>query len=69
MRTIGASAFDGCKNLKKVTIRSNRLTKIGTGAFKGIDKTAKFKVTKHKVNKYKNMILKAGAPGGVKVEK
>jgi uncharacterized repeat protein (TIGR02543 family) len=69
VRTIGANAFDGCKNLKKVTIRSNRLTKIGASAFKGIDKNAKFKVTKHKVNKYKNMILKAGAPGGVKVEK
>lgn len=69
VRTIGANAFDGCKSLKKVTIRSNRLTKIGACAFKGIDKNAKFKVTKHKVNKYKNMILKAGAPGGVKVEK
>ena len=57
VRTIGAIAFNGCKNLNKVTIRSNKITKIGTGAFKGINKKAKFKVTKHKLSKYKKMNL------------
>lgn len=38
--TIGAKAFSGCKNLKKITVKTTILKKVGKQAFKGIHKKA-----------------------------
>lgn len=44
--TIGKKAFAGCRKLKKVTVKSKKLTKVGKKAFKGINKNAVIKVPK-----------------------
>ena len=44
VKSIGKKAFFGCKNLRKITVKSKVLTKVGAKAFKGIDKKAVIKV-------------------------
>ena len=66
---IGKNAFNGCKNLKKIIIKTTNLKKIGSSAFKGIHSKAKFKVPKKNLKKYKKMIKKAGAPKKSKITK
>ena len=61
LKTIGKAAFKNCKKLRKVIIKSAKITKIGKTAFKGIKKKATFKVPKIKKAKYKKMIKKSGA--------
>ncbi|WP_035766290.1 leucine-rich repeat protein [Butyrivibrio sp. NC2002] len=39
---VGASAFAGCKKLKKITINARSLKSVGKNAFKGISKNAVF---------------------------
>ena len=67
--TIGKGAFRGCSKLKKITIKSKRITKIGSNSFKGINKKAIIKVPKSKYKKYKKMIENAKTPKKVKVTK
>lgn len=56
--SITKNAFKNCKKLKKITIKSTYLTKIGGNAFKGISKKAKIYVPKKKYKKYKKLIAK-----------
>ena len=60
VRSIGKDAFNGCKKLKKITIRSTKLKpkKIGKNAFNGIYKKATFKVPKKYKKDYKKVIKK-----------
>ena len=60
---IGKAAFYKCKNLKKVTIKSTKLTtkSVGAKASKGIYKKAQFKVPKKLLKTYKKMLIKKGA--------
>lgn len=58
VKKIGSGAFQGCKNLKTIKIKSKSLTSIGKNAFKGIHKKAAFKVPSSKLKKYKKMISK-----------
>lgn len=60
VKSIGKDAFNGCKKLKKITIRSTKLKpkKIGKNAFKGIYKKAAFKVPKKYKKDYKKVIKK-----------
>ena len=51
--TIGAKAFSGCKNLKKITVKTSTLKKVGKQAFKGIHKKAAVKVPRNKKTAYK----------------
>ena len=68
VKEIGTNAFYGCKNLKQVTIKSTKLTKIGSRAFKGIKSSARFKVPSKKYNAYKKL-LKNKIPSKALVKK
>ncbi len=59
IKTIGAKAFYGCTNLKKVTFKTKVLKKIGKKAFNKIHKKAKFKYPKGKKKKYKKLLKKS----------
>ena len=59
---IGKNAFNGCKKLKKVNIKSALLTKksVGGGAFKNIHPKAVVKVPKKQLASYKKFLPKKG---------
>ena len=62
VKTIGASAFYGCKKLKKLTIKTKYLTSksVGKKAFSGIYKKAIIKVPAGKKKSYKKLLKKHG---------
>ncbi len=62
IKTIGAGAFAGCTNLKKVTFKGTALTKIGANAFTGIKDNATVTCPKAKLSKYQKLLKKAGLP-------
>nr|MBP3598525.1 leucine-rich repeat protein [Eubacterium sp.] len=66
---IRAGAFKNCSKLKKITIKSQSLTKIGKNALKGIHKKCKIKVPKKCYKKYKVLFKKKGQTKKVKVVK
>lgn len=67
---IGKGAFNGCKNLKRIVIKSKKLTleKTGSNAFKGINSKAVIKVPKSRITSYKKIIYVKGAGKSVKVK-
>lgn len=64
--TIGAEAFTGDKKLKTIIIKSSKITKTGSKAFKNVPRTAKITVPKKMKKKYRSMFKKAGFKGTVK---
>ena len=68
---IGKNAFNGCKNLKYIVIKTNKLTNkmVGKNAFKGIDSKVTIKVPGNKVKAYKKIIKSKGAGKNIKVKK
>ena len=64
VKKIGAKAFYGCGKLKKITIRTAKLTgkTVGANAFKGLYAKAVFKCPKAKLKAYKALFRKKGAP-------
>ena len=66
---IGAKAFQGCKKLKAVNIRSAVLKNIGNGAFKGIDKKATVKVPAKKLKSYKKLFKGKGLSKTARIKK
>lgn len=56
---IGKYAFEDCKKLKKVVIKSKRITRIKKDCFKGIHKKAVIDVPNSCRAKYKKMLKKA----------
>ena len=71
VRTIGAQAFAGCKNLKNITIQTPYLTKksVGAKAFKGISDKAVIKVPKKKLKAYQKLLKTKGVSKKVKIKK
>ena len=69
VKTIGASAFAGCKKLSTITIKSNVLKIAGKNAFKGIKATAKIKVPSKKLKAYKKILKGRGQGRKVKIVK
>ena len=71
VKTIGKNAFKNCKNLKKITIKTSKLTKssVKANAFKGIYKKASVKVPKKKLKAYKKFLRKKGMGKKVKIRK
>lgn len=63
---IRTNAFSGCVNLKKIVIKSKKITKMDSGAFKKTSKKAVVSLPKTKYKKYKTMMKKAGARGRYK---
>ena len=69
VKTIGANAFYGCKNLKTIVIQSTQLKTIGKNTFKGIYSKAKIKVPKNRFKSYKKLFNKKGLKKTVKIIK
>lgn len=69
IKTIGEKAFYGCKSLKKLTIKSKVLKKVGKNAFKGIHAKARIKVPKAKLKAYKRLLKKKGQGRKVQIRK
>ena len=69
VKMIGASAFQNCKKLTTVTIKSSKLKSIGKNTFKGIKATAKIKVPSKKLNVYKKLLKNKGLNGKAKIGK
>ena len=67
--TIGSKAFYGCKNLKKITVKSAKLKSVGKNALKGIHKKAVVKVPKNKLLKYKKLFKSRGQKKTVRIKK
>ena len=65
IKSIGKNAFNGCKKLKSITIKTAKLTKksVGANAFKGIHARAKVRVPKKQLQAYKKLLKKAGIKG------
>lgn len=55
VKTIGKYAFANAKKLKKITIKSTNLKKVGKNAIKGIQKKAVISCGKKKVKAYKKL--------------
>ena len=69
VKTIGVSAFEGCRNLKTVTVKSSRLKSAGEGAFKGIHAKASIKVPKKKLSAYRKILKGKGQGKKVRIVK
>lgn len=66
---IGKSSFASCSKLKKITIKSTKLKKVGKGTWKGIAKKAVIKVPKKQLKKYKKLLKNKGQNKTVKITK
>ena len=68
---IGKKAFYNCKNLKKITIKTSKLTtsKVGANAFKNVKKTVTVKVPAKKLKAYKKLLKKKGLTSKAKIKK
>ena len=60
VKTIGKKAFYGCKNLKKILIKSKVLKKVGVKAFTGTNKKLVIKVPAKKLKAYKKLLKNKG---------
>lgn len=69
VQTIGKSAFQNCKSLKKITIKSTVIKSIGKSAFKKTAAKATVKVPKAKIKDYQKKLKKAGLSKKAKVKK
>ena len=67
--SIGTGAFAGCKNLKSVIIKSKKLKKVGSKAFKTVNASAKFKCPAAKLKAYTKLLKKSGVPKNAKITK
>ncbi|MDD4367095.1 MAG: Ig-like domain-containing protein [Eubacteriales bacterium] len=66
---IGSRAFYGDKKLKSIVVKGKKITKTYKAAFKGINKTAKIKVPKSKLKKYKKIFKNKGQAKTVRIIK
>ena len=69
VRKIGKGAFQNCRKLGCVTIKSSKLKSVGKNAFKGIRKDATIKVPKKKLYSYKKLLKGKGQSRKVKIVK
>ena len=71
VKKIGKSAFEGCKRLKTVTIKTQKLKSgtVGSKAFKGTPKDVTIKVPKKSLSAYKKFLYKKGVNKKAKIKK
>lgn len=67
VQTIGKEAFYGTKKLKTLTIKSSKITKVGSNALKNTYAKAKIKVPKAKLKKYTTLFKNKGQKKTVKI--
>ena len=60
-------AFEGCKNLKTINVKSTMLKSVGSRALKGIHAKATINVPKSKLTKYKSLFKNKGQGKNVKI--
>ena len=68
---IGNRVFSGCKKLKKVTVKTTKLTEstVGSNAFSGISSGVVVKVPESKVKEYRRLFKKKGISDGATITK
>jgi len=68
---IGKRVFSGCKKLKKVTIKTTKLTEstVGSNAFSGISSGVVVRVPESKVKAYRKLFKKKGISDGATITK
>ncbi len=66
--SIGAKAFNGCWALKKITVKSAKLKKVGKNAFKKIYAKAVIKAPKAKRKAYRKLLRAGGAGSKVRIK-
>lgn len=68
---IGKRVFSGCKKLKKVTVKTTKLTEstVGSNAFSGISSGVVVKVPESKVKAYRKLFKKKGISDGATITK
>lgn len=64
---IAAKACMNCKKLKRITIKSKTIKKVGAKAWKGISTKVKIKVPKSKLNVYKKLLKGKGLSKKAKI--
>lgn len=71
VKKIGNRVFSGCKKLKKVTIKTTKLTEstVGSNAFSGISSGVVVKVPESKVKAYRKLFKKKGISDGATITK
>ncbi len=67
--SIGSQAFQGCKSLKTIQIKSTVLKKVGGNALSGIHKEAVIKVPAAKLGDYRKLLKNKGQASTVKIQK
>ncbi len=67
--SIGNKAFQGCWKLKMVHLKSSKVKKIGSAAFKNIHKRAVIKVPKKKLRSYKKLFMGKGLSKAAVIKK
>ena len=65
LTTIGKSAFEGCTKLKKITVESKKITKIGKRAFKSIHKKPSLVISFKPSASYLSKLVKLLTAGGM----
>lgn len=60
MTKIGGKAFAGCKNLRLMLVRSNKIKSLGGRAFAGATSKMKVKTSKKRWRKYAKMFTGKG---------
>ncbi len=65
--SIGQAAFSGCSSLGTLTIRSDKLKKVGIKAFAGIRPSAKIKVPSKKLSAYRKLLKGKGQSSKVAI--
>lgn len=69
VNSIGAGAFNSCKLLKNITVKTTALKSVGKNALKGIHKKAVIKVPYTKLKAYKKLFKGKGQSKSVKITK
>ena len=71
VKKIGNRVFSGCKKLKKVTVKTTKLTEstVGSNAFLGISSGVVVKVPESKVKAYRKLFKKKGISDGATITK